>query len=594
MSNTRERFFRMGFVRYVRLILLPLLLCTLLGQMLTIRSVTQETAAQERRMLRQLETSMNYIQEEMDAFVLALDQESVFRSVSDILRQEELNYDRSRSLSLLKDWIMSLVNTRDYIDSIYIYLENGNDRMMHSDDGVRLIATFADQDWLTIFRDRRGSLTDWTMRRPFTRYQFQSGYPGCWETVSLFQVIRSGRGVIVLNLDPQILQTHLARMTCYDDQQIYVLNQEGELLFANTDSPVFSGGILKTLLASGGDNQFFSYEGYACSLLSGSKYGWQYVSVIPEAVLYRLPNHLRTVSLALLAGGVALCVLLAYRHSLRNSRRLYGICSILDAANANHPLPSLPPRRTDEYSYIEQNILSSYIRQNNLEKQLQDKNYQLKSFELLALQAQINPHFLVNTLNTIFWLSMGLTNGPNPVSEMIEDLTGMLNCLAGDPNEVVSLEEEAQYLTYYINIQQKRFPDRFDFEQDIAPECLGLSIPHLTLQPLVENCISHSLVPDRAVHIRLTARIEEGIARITVSDDGCGIPPDKLAALRAQWNDAPSYRHIGLVNTVKRLTLFYNLSDAVEVVSLPGQGTRVTLRLPVSLLQSAPFVQPSA
>ena len=166
MSNTRERFFRKGFVRYVRLILLPLLLCTLLGQMLTIRSVTQETAAQERSMLRQLETIMNYIQEEMDTFVLALDQESVFRSVSDILRQEELNYDRSRSLSLLKDWIMSLVNMRDYIDSIYIYIENGNDRMMHADDGVRLIATSADQDWLTIFRDRRGSLTDWTMRRP--------------------------------------------------------------------------------------------------------------------------------------------------------------------------------------------------------------------------------------------------------------------------------------------------------------------------------------------------------------------------------------------------------------------------------------------
>ncbi|MGN0972886.1 MAG: sensor histidine kinase, partial [Aristaeellaceae bacterium] len=570
------------------LILLPMLLCTLLGQLLTNRSVTQATAAQERSMLNQLETSMNYILDEMDAFVLALDQESVFRSVSDILRQEELSYDRSRSLSLLKDWIMSLVNVRDYIDSIYIYIENGNDRMMHSDDGVRLIASSSDQDWLTIFRDRRGSLTDWTMRRPYTRYQFQSGYPGCWETVSLFRVIRSGRGVIVLNLDPQILQTQLARMTCYDDQQIYVLNHEGELLFANTDSPVFSGEALKSLLASGGEERFFSCEGYACSLLSGSKYGWQYVSVIPEAVLYRLPNYLRAVSLALLAGGVALCVLLAYRHSLRNSRRLYSICSILDAANSNQPLPPLPPRRTDEYSYIEQNILSSYIRQNNLEKQLQDKNYQLKSFELLALQAQINPHFLVNTLNTIFWLSMGLTNGPNPVSEMIEDLTGMLDCLAADPNEVVSLEEETRYLTYYINIQRKRFPDRFDFQADIASECLGLYIPRLTLQPLVENCIAHSLVPDRTVHIRLNAQVDGDMACITVSDDGCGIPPDKLAALRAQWNEAPTYRHIGLVNTVKRLTLFYNLPDAVTVESRPGQGTCITLRLPVRLPDASP------
>jgi two-component system sensor histidine kinase YesM len=211
---------------------------------------------------------------------------------------------------------------------------------------------------------------------------------------------------------------------------------------------------------------------------------------------------------------------------------------------------------------------------------LQEKNYQLKSSELLALQAQINPHFLVNTLNTVFWKALALTGGPNEVSSMIEDFTQLLAQLMGDPNECVPLSEEMRCLQSYIDIQKRRFPDRFTYTTNIDPVIGDAAILKLILQPIVENCISHALVPEREINIQVDVCVRGDSIELTVKDDGAGMTAEVLERLRVP-SDQHQYKHIGLYNTMKRLALFYNVDSPLTIDSCEGNGTIVRISVPM-------------
>lgn len=577
--STKGRFFKRSLFRYLRLIMLPLLIFSILQQVITISGIRSETAVAEKTRLLQLETSMNYVLDEMEAFVVAFDQDSLYSSFSDILKKPALTYERNVALRIVRDWLRSIANARSYIDSIYVYVENDNGRFIKSDDGVTHLKELMDTQWMDSFMEKRKSMTQWTWRRPYVRYGFEKDHSS--ETVSVFRTVRSARGLIVLNLSPLYMKNQLRELLTYPGQELLVLGPDDELLFSSTDAPSIP---LATLIQKADrfiEGRTFSIDGFSVTTQQDGRYGWRYMSLVPNDVLFALSNRLLWTSIMLLSICTLLCFLQAYRHTMRNNRRLTGIYVLIDAAAENKPLPPLPSRAADEYSYIEQNILKTFIDKSMIQKQLHEKNYQLKTLEMMALQAQISPHFLVNTLNTVFWNSLALTGGPNNVSEMIEDLSQLLVLLVGEPKEEVALEEEVEYLKCYIDIQSKRFPDRFVFNQDIAKDAMPVKILKLVLQPLVENCVTHALAPDRVVLIRLRAQIEGEMLIISVSDDGEGIDMQKLDTLRALTGQPIGQSHIGLVNTIKRLILFYDVEMPVTIQSEKGKGTEVRITLPI-------------
>jgi len=219
-----------------------------------------------------------------------------------------------------------------------------------------------------------------------------------------------------------------------------------------------------------------------------------------------------------------------------------------------------------------------------------DMSHKLKDAELLALQTQINPHFLFNTLSAGIGLAM--SEGADKTSDFLENLAGFIRYALRPPSRSVSVEDEIECVQRYIWLLRLRFGGRYRFEVEADEEALPVETPALMLQPLVENAVAHGLRNrEEGGTVRVAVRLEGREALLIVEDSGDGMDADEVARLlregaesEAYWNPAaaaPAETGIGLRNVIRRVTLATGGRGKVELASEVGRGTRVTIRLPI-------------
>jgi len=193
----------------------------------------------------------------------------------------------------------------------------------------------------------------------------------------------------------------------------------------------------------------------------------------------------------------------------------------------------------------------------------------LAESRLQALQMQLNPHFLFNTLNAIASLMHRDVEAADRMLVRLSELLRM--ALESVQTQEVPLREELRFLSRYLEIERIRFGGRLEIEMNMPPDTLDLLVPNLVLQPLVENALRHGLQtragPGR---LALAARRENGTLLLTVQDNGCGLPKDR-----------PLREGIGLSNTRARLSQLYGAQHSLRLEPAPGGGVVVELRLPV-------------
>jgi signal transduction histidine kinase len=190
--------------------------------------------------------------------------------------------------------------------------------------------------------------------------------------------------------------------------------------------------------------------------------------------------------------------------------------------------------------------------------------------ELKALKAQINPHFLFNTLNTIAAL---IHSDPVQAEAVVERLAGMFRyVLAGSERVLVPLREELAFVDDYLRIEQARFGERLHVTREIEPDALDVPVPSLILQPLVENAVQHGQRDDGSVDLALGVRPDGDHVIITVADQGPGMSVP-------QANEQVSGH--GLRNVDERLVRTYGEAYGLAITANTPAGTRVTLRIPV-------------
>ena len=213
----------------------------------------------------------------------------------------------------------------------------------------------------------------------------------------------------------------------------------------------------------------------------------------------------------------------------------------------------------------------------NLERSVQ-RERELNETELSMMQAQLNPHFLYNTLDSIKWL--GVTNGVPQVAAVASGLAVLLRAgISGD--RLITLERELELLEKYLDIQSLRFEDRFAWEIDVDERFQHCIVPKLILQPLVENSIIHGVANMDDGYIKLSAREKSGTLILSVQDNGVGIPQDVLDWLNDPDRDVPG-GHLGLKNVDRIVRLYYGGDYGISAYSAAGEGSRVELRLPMN------------
>ncbi|MDE1161640.1 MAG: histidine kinase [Acidobacteriaceae bacterium] len=214
-----------------------------------------------------------------------------------------------------------------------------------------------------------------------------------------------------------------------------------------------------------------------------------------------------------------------------------------------------------------------------IEQKLEEQGRLLLEARLDALQRQINPHFLFNTLNSISSL---IRSRPDLARQMIVKLGNILRALLRDREAFIALEEELAFTDDYLDIEVVRFGDKLRVVKEIAPETLELVVPSMLLQPLIENSIKHGLEPRiGGGTVTIRSRIIGEKLLLEVEDDGVGVEPGRDITAPTSGLVREGFG-IGMSNVRERIHVLYGDDAQVEMVSRPGRGTKVSLLMPLT------------
>ena len=242
--------------------------------------------------------------------------------------------------------------------------------------------------------------------------------------------------------------------------------------------------------------------------------------------------------------------------------------------------------RSDEIGYLVSSFNKMSTEIDDLINRVYKEEIAFANAEIKALQTQINPHFLYNTLETINWKAQ--LEGVDEISDMVMALSNLMEAgIDRNGQKFVSLKQEMDYVENYMFLIQKRFGNKIIFQKEIKPDTLEYPIPKLILQPLIENAIRHGIEPKGKGRICLTSGYEKDFLILQIMDDGVGIPADTLAWLSASLSHPPSSHsqgkfsntEVGILNVQRRIQLIYGNPYGLKIKSSP-EGTKVIINLP--------------
>ena len=208
---------------------------------------------------------------------------------------------------------------------------------------------------------------------------------------------------------------------------------------------------------------------------------------------------------------------------------------------------------------------------------VREEEIDLRKTELKALQAQINPHFLYNTLDSIAWMC---ERGKNADAvQMVHALARLFRISISRGHELIPIEKELQHAEAYLQIQKYRYKNQFTYHFTVDEGCLHCLCNKITLQPIIENAIVHGLdLMVDAGHIEITVRPDGGDILLIVADDGIGMESEQVAALLQ--NEPSDRTGIGVKNVNDRLRIYFGPEYGLSITSAPYEGTTVTIRTP--------------
>ena len=393
------------------------------------------------------------------------------------------------------------------------------------------------------------------------------------------QAVRSYDGTLLGYLVFTVTQEDLDQLFRPDytmSGELVVLDRAWELIYGSRPATAAAGAkVLRENLLNRGTLDVGSESGCLLSREAHTGYAlvWVQAPVFDSAVM----KTFYSVSAA--AGVMSLVLCLLYSWWL--SRYLSGPVHRMDAAMERVRQGELDVRldldREDELG----RLASSFNRmtqeyRDHLERSVQ-RQKELNETQIRMMQAQLNPHFLYNTLDSMKWL--GVTHHVPQIAQLATGLATILRASISR-EKLVTLEEELELIDRYLEIQYIRFADQFTCEIDVSESFQHCLVPKLSLQPLVENAIIHGVVDRSDGYIKLTAREMNGDLVLEVRDNGWGMPPEILEQINEPGKRLPA-RHLGLYNVDRIAKLHFGSGYGIHACSGAEGGSRVTLRIPL-------------
>ncbi len=412
-------------------------------------------------------------------------------------------------------------------------------------------------------------------------------YPWVISLARSMSVATDGRsvGIIQVDLNYEIIAALCRNIQLGTSGYVFILDGKGDvvyhprqqLIYGNLKSERFSdvlalnGGYLRTVVD--GREVLYTTAGSAQT-------GWTMVAVSYPDELFSSRRQAEYYFLMLALLSFVTAIGAAHLISTTISKPIAELRRSMQAVESGNFDIDITVHTSNEVYQLARdcNIAIKKVRdlidQNRREQELK------RALELRALQAQINPHLLYNTLDSIIWM-IELGEKQNAI-DMTSSLAKLFRLAISRENEMVSIRTEIEYVETYLAIQKQRYKEKLSYEIAFSPELYDFKIMKLLIQPLVENSIYHGIKGmDGLGHIKIIGEREDSAVVIRVGDNGVGMPDKQLRALNEGNVEPSASSGVGVKNVQERIRLTFGAGYGVRLESVQGAGTTAVVRIPV-------------
>ena len=498
-------------------------------------------------------------------------------------------YDIS-SQEFTRQFSMLYETNVDKIQSLALY---GYDGMLIESEPVATVkdnVKVADQKW---YQDARSEIENIHFSTPHVQNLFDDGTFRYHRVVSLSRSVdindgsTSGSGVLLVDMKYSVLEDMLERINETSSGIYYYLcSRDGEIIYHPRWTEI-NRGLFKEK-----NNKAASYEdgiyemktdGQKENIVVGSVAytGWKLIGVVPESVQETSINKFRYYIITTILILVMMLLQVNRFISRKISRPIRELDESVKAYEAG-AMPDIYIGGSAEIRHLGYSVQKSYEQIEALMKEIIQQQTERRKSELDALQSQINPHFLYNTLESITWMIEAQRNKEAVV--MISELAKLLRVSLSRGKTIISIGDELQHSRSYMNIQRVRYKERFKVEFLIDEEIKNYCIVKLVIQPLLENAIYYGVGnmdedDDGQILIRGEKKGED--IYISIEDNGMGMPEDIRSNILTDNSKVPKHGSgVGVINVHSRISLMFGPEYGLEVYSELDEGTKVVMHIP--------------
>lgn len=395
------------------------------------------------------------------------------------------------------------------------------------------------------------------------------------------------KGLLFFNIDLEVLKKLTRGLNAYDGMQNIIMTDTGEVIYSTDTGLTQVPGAADTLLNCKTIGYLtLSQNTYMALPVPIQVNNWRIISLIPKSVYTRESRHVALLSILVGVLVLTLGLFITWILSKRISTPIESLSGTMKAVSNDQMDIRAEITSNDEVGELSVSFNTMLDRINDLIEQEYVLTARQKDAQIKALQAQINPHFLYNILQSI--ASIASINHIPEITTMANSLGKMMRYSIKTAENSTTIQDELIHVVHYLEIQKIRHLEKLDYQIQSDEKYADFPLLKLTLQPLIENAIMHGFCPSHEkLFILLTVTEEDPWLIIQISDDGAGIPAEKLQQIQTELltpatgfysDSSPS---IGIKNVYARLRLYYNKNVLLEIDSEQDEGTVITLKLPL-------------
>lgn len=540
-------------------------------------AVTDSASAYTEQLIGQVNANIQtYLDNMVSISDLALSNASLEKAAMDGV----VNDDGATARGISR-FFRSIVRSRDDIASIVFAGEDGFLVSDRDEPAFKPLADLKSQDWYAGAMKANG---DVVISSSHVQHIFKKEYR--W-VVSISRQLgeagEPGSGVLMVDLNLNVINDLCKQIQIGTSGYVFILDPAGDLIYHPQQQLLYSrlkSEAIPTLLASGDSSLSVKENGdWKLYTIRTNEFGWRTIGVTYPDELVGNKKDIRETSIVaavlFLAVALAISIFLSYRLT-KPIKRLESLMKKVEKGDFDI---RVEVERADEIGKLSRSFNLMIGKIKDLMGQIVQEQEMKRISELKAMQAQIHPHFLYNTLDSIIWMAeMGKMA---EVVKMTTALAKLFRASISKGEELVPIETELEHIQNYLTIQNIRYKNKFTHAIEVDPDIYACKTLKIVLQPLVENAIYHGLKQQAVLgHIRITGKREAGTIVLQVIDDGVGMTEEQVRALTASFRLGDGGKGVGLPNVNHRIRLYFGEGYGLEIESELEEGTTVTLKIP--------------